>query len=183
MSIFYETTLAPREEGGWSLSWILNETALAEAGRTDGLYTLITNISTEDATADEVFQDYKRQTDAERRFADWKSPLQVNQIFLKSNRRVVGMVFVMAVALLIFCLMERQVRKGLPDGKMVGLLPIKQPTRATGWNILDTLSPLQLVGIKAGGRLLWQEAQPNEKQRQLLSLLLPDLTLNKGSPG
>jgi len=183
MSIFYETTLAPRDEGGWSLSWILNETALAEAGRTDGLYTLITNISTEDATADEVFQDYKRQTDAERRFADWKSPLQVNQIFLKSNKRVVGMVFVMAVALLIFCLMERQVRKGLPDGKMVGLLPIKQPTRATGWNILDTLSTLQLVGIKAGGRLLWQEAQPNEKQRQLLSLLLPDLTLNKGSPG
>jgi transposase len=183
MSTFYDTTLAPKEEGGWSLSWVLNETALAEAGRTDGLYTLITNISSEDASADQVFRDYKRQTDAERRFADWKSPLQVNQIFLKSNKRVVGMVFVMAVALLIFCLMERQVRKGLPDGKMVGLLPIKQPTRATGWNILDTLSHLQLVGIRTGGRVLWQEAQPNEKQRQLLSLLLTDLTLNKGSPG
>lgn len=183
MATFYEITLASREEGGWTLTWTLNEKALAEAARTDGLYTLITNISPDEATADEIFRDYKRQTDAERRFADWKSPLQVNQIFLKSNKRVVGMVFVMAVALLIFCLMERQVRQGLPDGKMVGLLPISQPTRATGWNILDTLSSLQLVGIKAGGRMLWQETQPNEKQRRLLSLLLPDLTLNKGSPG
>lgn len=182
MAGFYETTLAPKKEGGWTLTWALNETALSEAGRTDGLYTLITNISSDEATADEIFRDYKRQTDAERRFADWKSPLRVNQIFLKSNKRVVGMVFVMAIALLIFCLMERQVRKGLPDGKMVGLLPISQPTRATGWNILDTLSSLQLVGIKAGGDVLWQETQPNEKQRRLLSLLLPDLTLNKGSP-
>jgi transposase len=182
MAGFYDISLAPGKEGGWALAWTLNETALAEAGRTDGLYTLITNISPAEATADAVFRDYKRQTDAERRFADWKSPLQVNQIFLKSNKRVAGMVFVMAVALLIFCLMERQVRKGLPDGKMVGLLPINQPTKATGWNILDTLSSLQLVGIKAGGRTGWQETPPNEKQRQLLALLLPDLTLNKGSP-
>ena len=182
MSVFYETTLAPREEGGWTLSWTLNDAALAEASRTDGLYSLITNISASEATANEIFRDYKRQNDAERRFADWKSPLQVNQIFLKSNKRVVGMVFVMAIALLIFCLMERQVRKGLPDGKMVGLLPVKQPTKATGWNILDTLSSLQLVGLKAGGRLAWHETTPNEKQRKLLALLLPDLTLNKGSP-
>ena len=93
------------------------------------------------------------------------------------------MVFVMAIALLIFCLMERQVRNGLPDGKMVGLLPTSKPARATGWNILETLSSLQLVGIKSGPRLNWQETQPNEKQRQLLGLLLPDLTMNKGSPG
>jgi transposase len=183
MAGFYEIALAPGKEGGWTLTWTLNEAALAEAGRTDGLYTLITNISSGEATADAIFRDYKRQTDAERRFADWKSPLQVNQIFLKSNKRVAGMVFVMAVALLIFCLMERQVRKGLPDGKMVGLLPINQPTKATGWNILDTLSTLQLVGIKAGGRMGWQETHSNETQRQLLALLLPDLTLNKGSPG
>ena len=121
--------------------------------------------------------------DAERRFADWTSPLRVNDIFLKSNKRIAGMVFVMAIALLIFCLMERQVRNGLPDGKMVGLLPTSKPARATGWNILETLSSLQLVGIKSGPRLNWQETQPNEKQRQLLGLLLPDLTMNKGSPG
>ena len=136
MAIFYEIVLAPRVEGGWTLTWRLNETTLAEAGRTDGLYTLITNISSDEATADEVFHDYKRQTDAERRFADWKSPLRVNDIFLKSNKRIAGMVFVMAIALLIFCLMERQVRNGLPDGKMVGLLPTSKPARATGWNIL-----------------------------------------------
>ena len=183
MAIFYEIVLAPRVEGGWTLTWRLNETTLAEAGRTDGLYTLITNISSDEATADEVFHDYKRQTDAERRFADWKSPLRVNDIFLKSNKRIAGMVFVMAIALLIFCLMERQVRNGLPDGKMVGLLPTSKPARATGWNILETLSSLQLVGIKSGPRLNWQETQPNEKQRQLLGLLLPDLTMNKGSPG
>ena len=93
------------------------------------------------------------------------------------------MVFVMAIALLVFCLIERQVRKGLPDGKMLGLLPINKPTKATGWNILDTLSSLQLVGVKIGGRLTWQETRINEKQRKLLELLMPDLTLNKGSPG
>lgn len=183
MSVFYKTALAPREEGGWTLTWALNDTLLTEVSKTDGLYSLVTNIPTDKATADELFKDYKRQNDAERRFADWKSPLQVNQIFLKSNKRVVGMVFVMAIALLVFCLIERQVRKGLPDGKMLGLLPINKPTKATGWNILDTLSSLQLVGVKIGGRLTWQETRINEKQRKLLELLLPDLTLNKGSPG
>ena len=44
--------------------------------------------------------------------------------FLKNNKRIVGMVFVLSIALLLFSLLEREVRRQLPDGKMKGLLPV-----------------------------------------------------------
>jgi len=175
----YRWAVGQLPEGGWGLSYQLDADLLAEAERFDGFYTIATNIPK--VTADEmtVFTDWKQQSECERRFTDWKGPLKVRPLFLKHNKRIVGLVAVLSIALLVFCLLERHVRLGLRsrDEKMVGLLPVKRPVRATGRNVLQTLSTLSLVRLRHAGRTQWQIPAPEPIQQQLLRILDVDLDL------
>jgi transposase len=172
---YYQCSVSAHPEEGWELHWEVDSAALTERERLDGLYSIVTNIPASEATAEEVFSDYKRQTDAERRFADWKGPLGVRPVFLKSNRRIVGLVLVLAIALLVFCLIERELRRRLPDGAMTGLLPVRRPVKATGRNILKRLSSLTVVGVRAEQDYLWQAPDPDPVQARILELLDTDL--------
>ena len=50
----------------------------------------------------------------ERRYGEFKGPLAVTPLFLKTSRRIAALIAVICLALLIFCLIERPVRKALP---------------------------------------------------------------------
>jgi hypothetical protein len=53
----------------------------------------------------------------ERRYGEFKGPLAVTPLFLKTSRRIAALITVICLALLIFCLIERQVRNALaPHG-------------------------------------------------------------------
>jgi transposase len=56
-----------------------------------------------------------RQEAVERRYSAFKGPLAVAALFLKNNRRIAALVTVICLALLIFCLIERQVRQSLTE--------------------------------------------------------------------
>ena len=80
----------------------------------------------------EVFRRYKGQHAVERRYGEFKGPLAVAPLFLKTNRRITALITVICLALLIFCLIERQVRKALPPhGEMMTGLPGYRPPRQT----------------------------------------------------
>src|SRR5450759_962117 len=66
-----------------------------------------------DADATRVLLLYKGQEAVERRYSAFKGPLAVAALFLKNNRRIAALVTVICLALLIFCLVERQVRQAL----------------------------------------------------------------------
>ena len=80
---------------------------------TDGWYALLTNLDPDKAAAAEVLLLCKGQEAVERRYSAFKGPLAVAALFLKSNRRIAALVTVICLALLIFCLVERQVRQAL----------------------------------------------------------------------
>lgn len=172
----YNYELSESDEG-WSLAYRRDEESLAEIAKLDGLYTLVTNIPQEESDACQVFQDYKGQNDAEKRFADWKHSSRVSSCFLKNNKRIVGMVFVLTIALLILCLIERHVRLQLPDGRMTGLLPVKKPLKATGWNILRRLDSITLIGVRFNGVLVWQPSRADPVQSKLLKMLRTDIVI------
>ncbi|MET8212285.1 hypothetical protein ABZT51_41120, partial [Streptomyces sp. NPDC005373] len=89
--------------------------------------------------------DYKGQGDIERRYGDFKGPLAVTPVFVQHNRRVAALIQVICLALLVFCLIERQVRRALDgDGRMQGLYPNGQRVRPTARMILYHLGQLQL---------------------------------------
>jgi transposase len=175
----YRYTLT-KADVGWKLTWELDQAALEKAEKLDGYYSVATNVPKDGANAanaNAIFRDYKGQSEAERRFADWKGPLQVRPVFLKNNKRIAGLILVMSLALLIFCLIERHVRAELKDtdGKMQGLLPVSRPVRATGRNIFDRLKTLSIVGVRTERGLKWHAPPPNKVQARLLSLLGVDL--------
>ena len=75
---------------------------------------------------------YKGQEAVERRYSHLKGPLAVAPLFLKNNRRIAALITVISLALLIFCLIEREARRNLtPQTKVDGLYN-RQPARPTG---------------------------------------------------
>jgi hypothetical protein len=64
---------------------------------------------------------------------------------VQDNKRVAALITVICLALLLFCLIERQVRRALgSEQKMQGLYPGNQKVRPTGRMILYHLSDLRL---------------------------------------
>ena len=65
----------------------------------------------------------------ERRYGNLKGPLAVAPMFLNSNRRIAALITVISLALLVFCLIEREARRNLaPETKIDGLYN-RQPAR------------------------------------------------------
>ncbi len=80
-----------------------------------------------------------------RRVTAFKGPLAVAPIFLEHNRRITALITVICLALLVFCLIERQVRQALgAEQTMRGLYPDNRRVRPTGRMILYHLDGLML---------------------------------------
>src|ERR1035441_6217554 len=124
------------------------QAAIDAEAATDGWYALLTNLdATETAAA--VLLRYKAQEAVERRYGNLKGPLAVAPMFLNSNRRIAALITVISLALLVFCLIEREARRNLaPETKLDGLYN-RQPARPTGRLILTALAGLQLIPATA----------------------------------
>ncbi|CAN5117603.1 IS1634 family transposase [soil metagenome] len=160
-----------------TLDWHFDEAALAAEAATDGWYALVTNLDPAEADAVEVLRRYKGQEVVERRYGDFKGPLAVAHMFLKSNRRIEALIGVICLALLVFCLVERQVRIAIaPEATMVGLHPAKRPARPTGRAIFGALVTMRLIPASRAGPAV--VPRPNDVQLRLLVLLDVDPTQN-----
>jgi transposase len=139
------TEIGTGDDGKPTLSWHFDQQVLDTQAAADGWYALLTNRPADKAAPAAILLDYKDQTAVERRYGDFKGPLAVTPIFLQHNRRIAALVQVICLALLVFCLIERQVRHALGgDEKMPGLYPDNRRVRPTGQMILYHLGELTL---------------------------------------
>lgn len=160
-----------------TLDWHFDQAALDHEAATDGWYCLLTNLDPTDADASEVLTRYKGQEVVERRYGNFKGPLAVAPIFLKNNWRIEALLTVICLALLIFCLIERDVRRALePDQKMTGF-PGRPTARPTGRLILDALADLRLIPATANAPPIIPK--PTGLQARLLHLLKIDPTTTR----
>jgi transposase len=137
------------DTGKPTFAWSFDTDALATEAAADGWYSLLAPLpDTSDSnarTAEQVLLDYKGQSGVERRYSDFKGPLAVTPIFVHKNSRVAALIQVICLALLVFCLIERQVRQALGgDGKMTGLYPDARRVAPTARMIMYHLSTLDL---------------------------------------
>ena len=150
-----------------TLRFSRNEQAIAEAAATDGIYALATNLPG-NLSADKLLRLYKEQTLVERRHRDLKGPLRVRPIFLQNDQRIEALVSVVGLALLVFGLIEADVRRKLgDDGKLPGLLPEGRAARPTGRAILAAFQGLGLSYTREGIVL----DRLTGTQRQILDIL------------
>jgi Domain of unknown function (DUF4277) len=87
--------------------------AAATAARYDGLAALVTTAPREQS-GDTLFTQFKQQNFVELGHHQWKTPLAVRPVFLKSPRRVEALVCLMQVALTAYQLLERFYRQSVP---------------------------------------------------------------------
>jgi hypothetical protein len=126
-----------------SLRWWRDTGALAEAERRDGVYALVTNMSTRQCSADRLLALYKDQALSERAHHFLKGSLAVRPVFLKSNRRAAALVGVCSIALLVYGLIETEVRRAIAPARTVaGLLPEGRAARPTAENIFRAFAGL-----------------------------------------
>ena len=156
-----------------ALAWWLDQDAIDAEAATDGWYALLTNLDPK-VTAAEVLLRYKGQEAVERRYGNLKGPLAVAPMFLNSNRRIAALITVISLALLIFCLIEREARRSLAPETRVDGLYNRQPARPTGRLILTALAGLQLIPATATSPA--QIIRPSPVQARLLDLLGVDPT-------
>ena len=151
VSAYLDATVDTDTTGKPTLSWRFDQTALDTEAATDGWYCLVTNLHPDDADAGEVLIRYKGQEVVERRYGDFKGPLAVAPVFVKNNRRIHALISVICLALLIFCLVERQARTAIaPDHKLAGLGGYRD-ARPTGRNLFDALADMPLIPATANG--------------------------------
>lgn len=139
------TEITVDDTGRPTLTWHFDTEVLQAEQAVDGWYALLTTLTPEQADPAEVLRRYKGQGAVERRYSDFKGPLAVTPVFVQDNKRLAALITVICLALLLFCLIERQVRRSLgPEQKMRGLYPGNQSVRPTGRMILYHLSGLRL---------------------------------------
>ena len=122
-------------------------------------------------TALDILEIYKDQWIVEQRHRDLKrtKPLRIRPVFLHNDDRIEALISVVGIALLIFGLIEADLRRTLPpdDPQLPGLLPEHRSAKPTGRNILAAFDHLAFTYTHNGPVL--DRLTPT--QRQILALL------------
>jgi len=91
------------------------DAAAAQADeRYDGLSVLLTTAAPHRHSADDLFTKYKQQNYVETLHHQWKTPLAVSPVFLKSPRRVEALVCLLQLAVQAYQVLERLYRQSVP---------------------------------------------------------------------
>jgi transposase len=141
-----------------TLTWHRDTDAITATSHLDGLYALATNLPdphTGPLTATDVLHTYKDQWVVEQRHRDLKQTLRVRPVFLHNHDRITALVHTVGIALLVFGLIEADLRRRLPHDQphLPGLLPEGRAAKPTGRNILAAFQGLGLTHTPDGLRL------------------------------
>ena len=159
-------------DGRPTVTCALRPEALARAEALDGYYVLETTRSAEDATPSALLAQWKGQWQIEHRHRSAKGPLRVRPLFVTSNRRIVGLVTILGIALMVFSLLERAARRALgPLAKVPNLLAGHVAARPTGDNLLKALRTISLVTLELLGTRHRAPSALTPLHRTLLQLL------------
>jgi len=141
------------------ITWARDQDAITAASRLDGLYALATNLPDHNGqsplTAVGVLKTYKDQWVAGQRHRDLKQTLKVRPIFLHNDDRIAALVAVIGIALLIFGLIEAELRNALgPGTPLPGILPEGRAAIPTARAALTAFDGLCATYTPGGGLIL-----------------------------
>lgn len=132
--------------------------------RHDGLAVLVATAALQHS-ADRLFTMYKEQNYVELLHHQWKTPLQVSPVFLKSPRRVEALVCLLQLALQAYQVLERLYRQRVPE---------EAPQPEQRMTTEQLLRVFQVYGLlvrdTACGRVV-QPTRLSNRQRQILNHL------------
>ncbi len=124
-----------------------SEELIADLRAKASTFILMTNILAEqELSALDILKEYKEQTAVEVRFRFLKDPTFIDGIYVKTPDRVMALGYIFLMALLIFSLLERRVRKNLKKENEILIIPGKKKSDSpTGTMILAMLSSIHVA--------------------------------------
>ena len=107
----------PRYEQVWQVRVVLELDAQAVALAVDreSCFVLVTTVPVKERSDRELFQAYQNQSSVEGSFRWAKHPMAVAPIFLKSEERIAALGLVYVLALMVYALIQREVRRLLVE--------------------------------------------------------------------
>jgi transposase len=146
------------------LVFAFDEDAIAADGQYDGLSVLVTTAPLTQS-GDSLFTQFKKQTSLEHAHHQYKGPLAVAPLFLKTPSRVEALAMLLQIALTAYQLIQREYRRHLPpDAPLVD-------QRKTTETILRAFRNYPLVVEKLDGGQLVRPTLATVAQRRLLDRL------------
>jgi transposase len=132
--------------------------------RYDGLSILLTTAPLT-RSADELFTIFKQQNFIELLHHQWKTPLAVRPVFLKSPQRVEALVCLLQLALQAYQVLERRYRQTLPEDASVG------ERRTTAETLLRQFRAYGLIVVQQPLGRVVRATRLTSRQRQILNQL------------
>lgn len=179
------TEVAVAHDATVTLRWWRDEAALEQTSRRDGLYALVTNMGARACSGDRLLALYKDQALSERAHHFLKGPIAVRPVFLKSNRRAAALVQVCSIALLVYGLIESEVRKAIAPARTIpALLPEDRAARPTAANILAAFTGVGYQRVRTARGLEYVPDPLTSPQATILGALGIDsiLPLQENTP-
>ena len=140
-----------------------------------GCFVLISNIPSSDIEAKKLLKTYKSQYGIEQNFSFLKEPLIVNDTFIKTPSRIDALVMILLLSLLVWNLIQRQLRnsKECKEGKLHDLN--KRPTnRPTCYLFIQNLRNIMIM--KRGNERCLARNKLRDQPRHYLQALGLDET-------
>lgn len=139
--------------------------AAAQADATDDGYSALLTTASLTRSADTLFTEFKQQCYVEHAHHQWKTPLAVRPLFLKSPERIEALVYLLKIALTAYHLVQRLYRQAVADDAPVA------EKRMTTESILRAFRVCPLV--KEATPLGWviHPLELTKRQRRILKLL------------
>lgn len=164
----------------YNLSWTIteNQKEIERVRETAGCFVIITNVSKTgpgSLDCEGVLRTYKGQYSIESDFAFLKDPLVVNDLFIKTPSRIDALGMILIIALMIYRLMERTMRKYLQENNTTVLGWDKKPTdKPTAYMLLRVITGIQVMYFRKN-RIFLKE--PDKRQEAFLTALGLDITV------
>ena len=130
----------------WRVVWQVQEAteAIKRRAQREGRFVLATNVLDAQHLSDaDLLRAYKGQSAVELSFKWAKNPAAIAPIFLETPTRIVALGCVYLIALLVYTLVERQVRKGLAErGETLPdrPAPSQRPTARTVFHLMRNIA-------------------------------------------
>jgi transposase len=158
----------------WRIVWQVQEVteALKRRAQREGRFVLATNVLDAQRLSDaDLLRAYKGQPAVELSFQWAKNPAAIAPSFLETPTRTVALGCVYLIALLVYTLIERQVRRGLAErGETLPDRPAPSP-RPTARTVFHLMRNIAAVPLQWAGGSQRHVTMLNGQQLQVIRLL------------
>ena len=149
------------------LNWSLKKYLLEREAQYDGLYAVITDVSVDDMSADDVVQNYKRLSKVEQAFRVLKSSLlELRPIYHRTDDRIGSHVFLCMLSYYVHWHMSQRLAPLWKENKS------GQEWRYTMDSLIENLKAIQENEVEVRGVTAKHINKPNKEQQRLMDLLL-----------